>query len=152
MEIGHNVGLVCFYALVVERVVLLIEVMEVGVRVELVEFIDEVVDVHVLPTLFKIGLLAKELYSPPVDVKVDGHTHHGIITDAILIVQTLEAGHGGVLLVGREPTLGVPGVLSRHVHVVLLVARRACENAHQFDGLADFSFDLRLPFRCEESE
>ena len=142
MEVVHDIRLVGLQALFIERAVLLVEVVEAGVPVERVELVDEVVDVNIAPTLFEVGPFTKELDSTPVDVEVDGHVHRGIVADAILVAETLEAGYGGVLPVGREPRLGVLGVLSCHVLVVLAVARRAGEDAHQLDGLADFNLDL----------
>ena len=142
VEVSHDAGLIGFQALVVERAVLLEEVVEAGICVEHVELVDEVVDVNITPTLFEVGLFAKEFDLPIVDVEVDGHAHHCIVTDGMLVAQALETGNGGVLLVRCKPDLGVLGVLSRHVHVVLLVARRACEDTHEFDGLADLYSDL----------
>ena len=152
MEVGHDIRLIGLQALVVESEVLHEEIVEAGVCVERVEFVDEIVDVYVLPTLFEVGLFAQELDSPPFDVEVDCHAHHSIVANGMLVVQVLKGGHGDMLSKRSEPSLGVLSVLPRHVHVVLLVARSTCEDAHQLYSLADFDLDLCRRGLCGEED
>ena len=147
MERGHDVGLILLRVVVVERAVLLEELVEARVLVELVKPFHEIVEVDVLPAVVQILAVADEHDFPVVNGEADGHAHHSLVADAVLGADFAGKGYGGVLLVWGEPRLSIIGVLSCKVIGVLLIASRSGEDAHQFNGLRDLNFNLRR--RCE---
>ena len=148
VESGHYVGLIHLHIVIVELAVLLEELVETSVFVKLVEPFQEVVEVNILPSVVQFRAVTDEHYFPVVDANVDGHVHYPFMTDAIFGTDVAGEGNSGVLLVRGEPCLGVLRILSGQIHTILLIARRASEDAHKFDSLADFNF-YRL---CGHSE
>ena len=128
---------------------LCVEVVETGVGIEFVQASNEVVDVHAVPALLEVRRPAQELNLPLVNVEVDGHAHHGIVTDALVVVQPLVIGDDGMALVWGEPCFRVCGVLSGHVHVILSQVGCSRQDAHQFDGFGHFGLDL---CRCRDAQ
>ena len=102
---------------------LLKKLVETSVGVELVETDNKVVQVNVKPTVIKQFLLAHHLDFATIDLKVGSQTGWRIVGNAIVLSQTLEIANHGVILERGKPGFSICGVLSGHVHVVLLKTR-----------------------------
>ena len=125
MKCGHDVDLIHPQCFGIERLVLLEELMEAGVGIELVETLDKLVDVCILPAVGQFCLVADELDLALVDFEVYGHVGHFLVTDAAVGTQVLIVGNSGVGLMWGEPRLCILCVLSGQVVAVLLEACRA---------------------------
>ena len=114
---------------------LLEELVEAGVGVELIEAFDEIVEVDILPAIGEFLAVADEFDLALLDVEVDSHVRHPLVSDALLVSDVLIIGNGWMVLVRCKPSLGVLRVLSSMVSAELFKARRSREDGHQFDSL-----------------
>ena len=62
-----------------------IEIVKAGVGIELIEVDEERVYLNILPTVAKVELFSCHRYFLPVCFEIDGHSHHGIITNIVLV-------------------------------------------------------------------
>ena len=135
---GNDVFIICLQKVVVERPVLLEEIMETCVRIELVETLDEVVEVNVLPASGEFVAIADKLHLALLCFQMNRHIRHPIVGDAVFGTQLFVVGDGRMLSVLCKPGFGVFGILTGKVVAEFLKSRRAREDAHQLYGLRHF--------------
>ena len=152
MEVLHDVFVIPFQFPGIKRLVLFEELMETGVGIELVEFGDQSIDVNISPPAIHEFLITHKLEALSVNNEVHRQIHRSVVTDAVLLYQTLIIADRGMLAIGGEPSLGVLSVLATHVHVVLLSARSAREDTHQLYGFRYFGLHLGLHRHCDKGK